>query len=74
MRFDLSECQLDNPLETYPIENASLEVGTNELWIEREMRIASTNRHIDVNYTSEVGGKIINISSTIAPEVLKWCG
>ena len=74
MRFDLSECQQDNPLETYPIEDASLEVGINGLWIEREMTLASTNRHIDVNYTSEVGGKIINVSSTISPEFLKWCG
>ncbi len=74
MRFDLSECQKDNPLETYPIEDASLEVGTNGLWIEREMTLAPTKRHINVNYTSEVGGKIINISSTIAPEFLKWCG
>ena len=74
MRFDLSECQQDNPLENYPIENASLEVGLNGLLIEREMTIASTNRHIDVNYTSKVGGKIINISSTVTPEFLKWCG
>ena len=74
MRFDLSECQKDNPLETYPIEDASLEVGTNGLLIQREMAIASTNRHVDVYYTGEVGGKVINISSTIAPEFLKWCG
>ena len=74
MRFDLSECQKDNPLETYPIEDASLEVGTNGLLIQREMAIASTNRHVDVSYTGEVGGKVINISSTIAPEFLKWCG
>ena len=74
MRFQLNHCQQINPLENYPIADASLEVGSNGLVIERVMTIASSNRHLDVNYTSDVGGKTISIKSTIAPEALKWCG
>ena len=74
MRFALNHCQQDNLLENYPIEDATLEVGTNGLLIEREMTIGASNQHIDVNYTGEIGGKIISMNSTITPEALKWCG
>ena len=73
-RFDLTHCQLNNPLENYPIEDASLEASGTGISIERVMSIAPSNRRLDVNYTSEVGGKSINTSSTIVPEALKWCG
>ena len=73
-RFNLTHCQLDNPLENYPIEDQSLEVSGGRVVIERVISIAPSNRRLDVNYTSEVGGKIINTSSTIIPEALKWCG
>ena len=72
-RFDVTHCQLDNPLQNYPIENKSLEVSSAGIAIERVMSIAPSNRRLDVNYTSEVGGKNINTSSTIVPEALKWC-
>ena len=74
MRFELSHCQHANPLANYPIEDASLELGSSGLVIKRVMTINSSNRHLNVNYISELDGKIISRSSTIAPEALKWCG
>ena len=74
MRFALNHCQQENLLENYPIEDATLEVGTNGLLIEREMTIDSLDGHINVKYTSEIADKTISANSTITPEALKWCG
>jgi type II secretory pathway pseudopilin PulG len=73
-RFNLNHCQLNNPLEDYPIEDASLEASSGGIIIERVMSIAPSHRRLDVSYTSEVGGKAISTNSTIVPEALKWCG
>ena len=73
-RFKLNHCQLDNPLENYPIEDASLEVSRGGITIERVLIIDPSNRHLNVSYTSEIGGKAVSVSSTIVPEALKWCG
>ena len=73
-RFKLNHCQLDNPLEKYPIEDASLEVSKGGIAIERVVKIAPSNQQFNVSYTSEIGGKSISTSSTIVPEALKWCG
>ena len=73
-RFNLTHCQFNNPLENYPIEDTSLEISGGEIKIERKMSRDPSNRRINVDYTSTVGGKTMTATSSIVPEALKWCG
>tara|TARA_Y100001933_G_C18887673_1_gene516902 strand:+ start:448 stop:954 length:507 start_codon:yes stop_codon:yes gene_type:complete len=73
-RFNLTHCQNNNPLENYPIEETPVEISGGGITIERKMSRDPSNRRINVDYTSKVGGRTMTTTSSIVPEALKWCG
>ena len=70
-KYSTTHCSKINPLDDFPIGSGVLANTQSNIQIERNINF--NGKQLDISYTSTVGNKTVNSSTSIIPQAMNWC-